>query len=68
MWAGSAERLEAASVAKAANDRLVSAGGALASFPFCPALALQRTGDPLRVEESHRERATIAERIRLDPA
>ena len=68
MWAGSAERLFAASVARSANDSLVAAGGALSSFPFCPALALQRTGDPLRVEESHRERATIAERIRLDPA
>ena len=40
---------------------------ALASFPFCPALALQRTGDPLRPDESHLEQAEIAERIRLDP-
>jgi hypothetical protein len=68
MWAGSVERIEAASVAKTANDRLLSEGGAVASFPFCPALALQRTGDPLQVEESHRERATIAERVRLDSA
>lgn len=67
MWAGSAERLEAASVARAANDRMVGAGGALASFPFCPALALQRTGDPLRPDESHREQAEAAERVRLDP-
>jgi MoaA/NifB/PqqE/SkfB family radical SAM enzyme len=66
-WAGSAERIFAASVARAANDRLVEAGGAVAAFPFCPALALQRTGDPLRPDESHRERASIAQRIRLDP-
>ena len=33
---------------------------ALASFPFCPALALQRTGDPLRPDESHREQAEAA--------
>jgi hypothetical protein len=46
---------------------MVEAGSALASFPFCPALALQRTGDPLRPDESHREQAEIAERIRLDP-
>jgi len=46
MWAGSAERLRAADVARAANDLLLQAGGALASFPFCPALALQHTGDP----------------------
>ncbi|HSD66634.1 MAG TPA: radical SAM protein [Vicinamibacteria bacterium] len=67
MWAGSAERLAAASVARAANDRLVEEGGALASFPFCPALALQRTGDPLRPDESHRDQAALAERVRLDP-
>jgi MoaA/NifB/PqqE/SkfB family radical SAM enzyme len=67
MWAGSAERLEAASVAQAANDRLVEEGGALATFPFCPALALQRTGDPLQPDEVHREHADLVERIRLDP-
>ncbi len=67
MWAGSTERLFAASVARSANDTLVSGGGALASFPFCPALALQRTGDPLRPDESHIEQAEAAERVRLDP-
>ena len=36
LWAGSAERLFAASVARAANDRLVEAGGALASLPVLP--------------------------------
>ena len=44
-----------------------TAGGALASFPFCPALALQHTGDPLRPDESHVEQAEAAERVRLDP-
>ena len=67
MWAGSTERLFAASVARSANDTLVATGGALASFPFCPALALQRTGDPLRPDESHLEQAEAAQRIRLDP-
>jgi MoaA/NifB/PqqE/SkfB family radical SAM enzyme len=65
MWAGSPERLAAAAVARSANDRMVEAGGALASFPFCPALALQRTGDPLRPDDNHREQAEAAERIRL---
>ncbi len=65
MWAGSPERLAAASVARSANDRMVEAGGALASFPFCPALALQRTGDPLRPDDTHRRQAEAAERIRL---
>jgi MoaA/NifB/PqqE/SkfB family radical SAM enzyme len=67
MWAGSTERLFAASVARSANDTLVGAEGALASFPFCPALALQNTGDPLRPDESHLEQAEAAERVRLDP-
>jgi MoaA/NifB/PqqE/SkfB family radical SAM enzyme len=67
MWAGSAERLRAASVARAANDRLVQAGGALASFPFCPALALQHTGDPLHTDAAHRAQAEAAERVRLEP-
>ena len=67
MWAGSAERLLAADVARAANDRLVRDGGALASFPFCPALALQRTGDPLRPDATHRAQAEAAERVRLEP-
>jgi MoaA/NifB/PqqE/SkfB family radical SAM enzyme len=67
MWAGSEERLAAAAVARAANDRMVEAGPALASFPFCPALALQRTGDPLRPDASHLEQAEAAERVRLDP-
>jgi MoaA/NifB/PqqE/SkfB family radical SAM enzyme len=66
MWAGSAERLRAAEVALAANDRLVEAGGALASFPFCPALALQHTGDPLRPDGAHRAQAEAAERVRLE--
>jgi MoaA/NifB/PqqE/SkfB family radical SAM enzyme len=68
LWGGSSERQEAASVARAANDRLVQAGGALASFPFCPALALQRTGDPLRPDADHREHAETAARIRMAPA
>jgi MoaA/NifB/PqqE/SkfB family radical SAM enzyme len=66
LWAGSAERLRAAAVARAANDLLVEAGGALARFPFCPALALQRTGDPLRPDATHRAQAESAERVRLE--
>jgi MoaA/NifB/PqqE/SkfB family radical SAM enzyme len=60
MWARSAERAHAAEVARRANDLLVAEGGALATFPYCPALALQETGDPLRPAEAHRERALIA--------
>jgi MoaA/NifB/PqqE/SkfB family radical SAM enzyme len=67
IWRGSPEREAAAAVARAANDGMVRAGGALASFPFCPALALQRTGDPLRPDDDHREQAEIVERVRLSP-
>ena len=68
LWASSSERAFAASVARSANDALVAAGGALASFPFCPALALQRTGDALRPDDSHKEQAEAAARVRLDSA
>jgi MoaA/NifB/PqqE/SkfB family radical SAM enzyme len=65
LWALAPERVHAAAVAREANDALVAAGGAAASFPFCPALALQRTGDPLRPDPDHREQAEIKERVRL---
>jgi MoaA/NifB/PqqE/SkfB family radical SAM enzyme len=64
MWRRSELRAAAAGVAREANDRLVEAGGALAIFPFCPALAQQHTGDPLRADAAHRAQAEMAERIR----
>jgi MoaA/NifB/PqqE/SkfB family radical SAM enzyme len=64
LWPSSETRVEAAAVSRAANDRLVANGGSLASFPFCPALAYQNTGDPLEPDERHREQAEIAQRIR----
>jgi hypothetical protein len=64
MWRSSASRAAAAGVARAANDRLVEAGGALAVFPFCPALAQQNTGDPLRPDTAHREQAEMVARVR----
>jgi MoaA/NifB/PqqE/SkfB family radical SAM enzyme len=64
IWPGSPARAEAAKVAEEANEMLIAAGGAVASFPFCPALALQRTGDALRVTADHREQAEIVERLR----
>jgi MoaA/NifB/PqqE/SkfB family radical SAM enzyme len=68
LWPAAEERVFAASVARAANDHLVAAGGAVGSFPFCPALALQRTGDPLTPDDTHREQAETAERVRLATA
>jgi hypothetical protein len=45
-----------------------AAGGALAAFPFCPALALQRTGDALQPDATHLEQAEAAARARLASA
>jgi hypothetical protein len=58
----------AAATSRAANERLRGAGEALAAFPFCPALALQNTGDALRPDASHLEQAEAAARARLSTA
>jgi MoaA/NifB/PqqE/SkfB family radical SAM enzyme len=65
LWAGSPVRQEAAAVARQANDRLLAEGGTLASFPFCPALAAERTGDPLGIDPLVRAQAEAVERVRL---
>jgi MoaA/NifB/PqqE/SkfB family radical SAM enzyme len=68
LWRESEERVAAAAIARGANERLREAGGALAAFPFCPALALQRTGDALQPDETHVEQAEAAARARLASA
>jgi hypothetical protein len=64
LWAGSGSRKEAVSAAQRANDALVETGGAVAQFPFCPALAHQHTGDVTGVDSRHRRRAEIADLVR----
>ncbi len=64
IWETSDERAAAAQVARAANDALLARGGAAASFPYCPALALQATGDALRPDAGFLERAEAAARAR----
>jgi hypothetical protein len=54
-----------AAVAERANDALVRAGGSMARFPFCPALAQERTGDALRADPLHLAQAEAAEKARL---
>ena len=68
VWRGSEERERAAAAARAANDRLAAAGPVLSTFPFCPALAQQLTGDPLQPDAVQVEQAEIAQRARLAPA
>ncbi len=63
LWHGSEARAEAADVAVAANDRMLARGGAQASFPFCPALAAQHTGNPLDPGDEHRAHAEIVESL-----
>jgi AdoMet-dependent heme synthase len=63
LWPTAEGRTEAAAVARAANDTLVAAGGPLAAFPFCPALAHQETGDPLGLDGRHRALAELVDHI-----
>jgi MoaA/NifB/PqqE/SkfB family radical SAM enzyme len=64
VWHGSDVRREAADVSVAANDRLMDLSGAVSEFPYCPAIALQRTGDALVPDDSFVARATIAADLR----
>jgi MoaA/NifB/PqqE/SkfB family radical SAM enzyme len=64
LWRGSPVREHSAGVSREANDRLAGSGQALSRFPFCPALAQQRSGDPLALDEQHRFEADLAARIR----
>ena len=65
LWKSSAVRLEAAEVANKANDALLAAGGPMARFPFCPAVAQERTGDPVHADPLHVAEAEVAEGARL---
>jgi len=65
LWHGSSVRAEAAAVAQQANDALLAAGGPMARFPFCPAVAQERTGDPLHADPLHLLEAQAAEKARL---
>jgi hypothetical protein len=64
LWRTSPERQAAAQIALDANEARRGDEPALSRFPFCPALALQRTGDPLTPDDTHRLQARVAEEIR----
>jgi MoaA/NifB/PqqE/SkfB family radical SAM enzyme len=66
MWHSSPERLEVARVAIDANSVMMAAGGPIAEFPFCPAIALQRGGDPLTPDDGFARQATLAGDIRRE--
>jgi len=64
LWPSSPVRAEAAEISTLVNNALLDAGGALAEFPYCPAVALQETGDPLVPDAGFRLRAEIAAEVR----
>jgi mycofactocin biosynthetic radical S-adenosylmethionine protein MftC len=68
IWCDSPVRARMAEVARAADERLLEAGGPAARYPFCPALAQQLTGDPLTLDPEFLIRAEIAERARQQTA
>jgi MoaA/NifB/PqqE/SkfB family radical SAM enzyme len=64
LWRSSPERREAAAVATRANEVLLEMGGPVSRFPFCPALAMQRTGEATRPDAVVLEHAEAAEEAR----
>jgi MoaA/NifB/PqqE/SkfB family radical SAM enzyme len=64
LWHASDVRREAAEMSVTVNDALLEAGGAIATYPFCPALAMQETGDPTVPDRAFRIRAEIAAELR----
>jgi MoaA/NifB/PqqE/SkfB family radical SAM enzyme len=66
IWSRSPARCELSDVALRANQALREMGGPLARFPFCPALALQATGDPLRPDPAFTRNAQAAEAARVE--
>jgi MoaA/NifB/PqqE/SkfB family radical SAM enzyme len=66
LWHASDVRRDAAAMAVHVNDTLLDRGGAVATYPFCPALAMQETGDPTTPDASFRMRAAIAADLRAE--
>jgi len=64
LWHASPVRAEAADLSTRVNDHLLDLGGPLATFPYCPAIAMQETGDALVPDAGFRLRAGIAAELR----
>ena len=64
LWHTSDVRREAADVSTKVNDHLLEQGGAIGEFPYCPAIAMQETGDALIPDRGFRLRAEIAAELR----
>jgi MoaA/NifB/PqqE/SkfB family radical SAM enzyme len=68
LWRESSVRRETAEIARSANTAMLARGDAASKFPFCPALAMARTGDPHVPAPEHLELARIAEEVRRGAA
>jgi MoaA/NifB/PqqE/SkfB family radical SAM enzyme len=68
LWHASAVREEAVATSLAANEMLRQRGGVVSEFPFCPATAFQRMGDPLGLDADFVERAEMASAVRSELA
>jgi MoaA/NifB/PqqE/SkfB family radical SAM enzyme len=64
IWRDSPERAEVARVATEANAMLQRLGGPLSRYHFCPGVALQLSGDPLRPDALFLRNALAAEAAR----
>ncbi|HEX6100058.1 MAG TPA: radical SAM protein [Thermoanaerobaculia bacterium] len=63
IWAGSGERQAVMRVSVAANDAMMQLGPAADALPFCPALALQRTGSPVTPDPEYLTNAALARAV-----
>jgi MoaA/NifB/PqqE/SkfB family radical SAM enzyme len=64
LWRESSVRAETAEISRTANDAMIALGGSVSKFPFCPALAMAHTGNPLVPSAEHIELAEAADRAR----
>jgi hypothetical protein len=64
IWRDSPARREVARLAKDANSMLRDLGGPLSRYPFCPGVAMQLSGDPLRPDALFQRNALAADAAR----
>ena len=63
IWANSAMRQQVMQTSVEANDAMMKLGSAADALPFCPALALQRTGSAVTPDPDYLTNAAIAREV-----
>jgi len=66
LWHHSPARERAAQISQDANDKLVAAGGESSEFPFCPAVASRKTGDPLALHDEFLEDVALYRQLKQE--